>query len=130
MTARTTAKPSALKRLDDLERKLDEDLGRLSARIRDQNTELQKLRRLCDGETLEKARRDARQIHELYQVAVLKMSVATEMTWLAEKNPGLSRALAQACIQAFERDNDWWVEREDQSLKAWMVELSAIARAT
>ena len=89
--------------------------------LRDLHKRIDKIEEMLDPRTLEKAKADAKSIHDLYGVTHLKHCVATETAFLARKESDilLAEKLALAAVRAFDLPDRWWLEKRDYTLAVW-----------
>ena len=88
-----------------------------------------KVDELCSGKTIERAKADAKSIHNLYQLTHLKMTVATELSFLA-RDKKITKidpiSILQKVTLAFDYPDSWWQKRANQTLAYWMDAISEI----
>jgi len=77
---------------------------------------------------IEKARDDAKEVHDGYRLLILKQCVATEVVFMAKiEHPELAPILSQTIIRAFDESAEWWGEREELTLAEWVKAIVNLA---
>lgn len=88
------------------------------------------VRELIRGDLLARALSDSETIHELYQAALVRVTVATEARFIARvsaTDKALSERMSAAAVAAFDLPDWWWQSRAAWTMGAWMQELARIA---
>jgi len=85
---------------------------------------------LCDGKTLESARRDAAYVHAMYRAAFSRITAATEAVWFVGKiNPAVAANVARAAVSCFDLPNSWWVDRDAWTIERWVSYFMEVAES-
>lgn len=107
---------------------MKEELSELKGKIN-------KLSRLCQSNSarldnleekkvrkfLQESKEDIQTIHKAYRTLIHKQCVASEVLWAVQKRaPESAPFLSTTVIKSFEMNDDWWVSREDYTLKQWI----------
>lgn len=83
---------------------------------------LEELKEMIAGESLEKAKADAKAIHDAYRLANLKMVVLGELRYMLRSSADLMQ-VTNECIRSWDESDDWWLTRKNWVLGRWYDEM-------
>jgi len=109
---------------------LKEDVGIVRGSAKRTSITANRLHELCSGDLLEKAKADSKAIHDMYKLAHLKITVATELTFMARDKKKAKidvNTISQKIVLAFDYPDAWWVKREKLSLGQWLDDITFIS---
>lgn len=67
------------------------------------------------------AKDDAKQVHDMYRLLILKQITSTELIWSTNRiSPELSGELAKTIIKAYDNDDQWWIEKDRYTIGQWI----------